>query len=166
MLIRIRIIHVFEGLKSALEEFVQNYGYLGIFIISFSESIFQPIPPDPFIAGGSALGLDPLTASMVATAGSVLGGLIAHTLGKFLGEPVAKKLLGEDRYIKGEIFMNRFGLWAVLLGALTPIPYKVICWLAGIFEMRRDLFLIASVIGRFPRFIAVALLGDISGDLI
>ena len=151
---------MFEALETWARGVVESYGYLGIFLISFSESVIQPIPPDPFIAGGSALGLNPLTAALVATVGSVLGGLTAHTLGLILGEPVAKKLLGEKNYLKGEIFMNRYGVLAVLLGALTPVPYKVICWLAGIFEMPRGTFLVASLLGRFPRFLIFALLGD------
>ncbi|WP_457600433.1 YqaA family protein [Hydrogenivirga sp.] len=155
-----------ESLELWARGLVENYGYVGIFLISFSESIVQPIPPDPFIAGGTALGLNPLIASLVAAVASVLGGLTAHTLGKALGEPVARKLLGERNYVKGEALFNRFGVWAVLLAALTPIPFKVVCWLAGIFEMPRIPFLLASFVGRFPRFVAVALLGDYIGGLL
>ncbi len=149
-----------ESLEIWARGVVESYGYLGIFLISFSESVIQPVPPDPFIAGGSALGLNPLLSAIVATIGSVLGGLTAHTLGLIFGEPVAKKLLGEKNYLKGEVFMNRYGALAVLLGALTPVPYKVICWLAGIFEMPRTTFLIASFVGRLPRFLLFAFLGD------
>ncbi len=149
-----------ESLEIWARGVVESYGYLGIFLISFSESVIQPIPPDPFIAGGSALGLNPLLAALVATIGSVLGGLTAHTLGLTFGEPVARKLLGERNYLKGEVFMSRYGIFAVLLGALTPVPYKVVCWLAGIFEMPRTAFLVASFVGRFPRFLIFALLGD------
>jgi membrane protein YqaA with SNARE-associated domain len=149
-----------EGLELWTRKLVEDYGYIGIFLISFSESIAQPIPPDPFIMGGSAFGLNPILSAFIATAGSILGGLTAHTLGMFLGEGVAKKLLGEKNYLKGEALFNRFGVWAVLLAALTPIPFKAVCWLAGIFEMPRLPFLLASLIGRFPRFMAVALFGD------
>ena len=149
-----------ESLEMWTRGLVESYGYLGIFLISFSESVIQPVPPDPFIAGGSAFGLNPIMAALVATIGSVLGGLTAHTLGLTLGEPVARKLLGERNYLKGELFMNRYGVFAVLLGALTPVPYKVVCWLAGVFEMPRTSFVIASFVGRFPRFLVFALLGD------
>lgn len=149
-----------ESLELWSRNLVENYGYLGIFLISYTESIVQPIPPDPFIAGGTALGLSPLLAALIATIGSVLGGLTAHTLGLVFGEPLAKKLLGERNFLKGEAFMNRYGVLAVLLGALTPIPFKVICWLAGIFEMPRIPFLIAAFVGRLPRFLIFAFAGD------
>jgi len=155
-----------EALENWTREVVEAYGYVGIFLISFSESIIQPIPPDPFIAGATALGLNPLLAALVATLGSVLGGLTAHTLGLFLGEPVAKKLFGEKNFLKGEAFVNRYGVFAVLLGAFTPVPYKVVCWLAGTFEMPRTSFLLASVVGRFPRFMIFALVGDAASRLL
>ena len=157
---------MFESLELWARSLVEQYGYIGIFLISFTESIFQPIPPDPFIAGGTALGLNPLIASGVAGIAGVLGGLTAHTLGLLLGEPIAKKLLGEKSFIKGEAFFNRFGVWAVLLAGLTPIPFKVVCWLAGIFEMPRSQFLLASFMGRFPRFLIVAYMGDFLGGFL
>lgn len=155
-----------QTLESWARGLVESYGYLGIFLVSFSESVIQPIPPDPFIAGGSALGLNPILAALSATIGSVLGGLTAHTLGTLLGEPVARRLLGERNFLKGEAFMNRYGVFAVLLGALTPVPYKAICWLAGIFEMPRVPFLLASFLGRLPRFLLFALLGDTISKLL
>ena len=154
-----------EFLKQWTEEVVLDYGYIGIFIVSFTESIIQPIPPDPFITGSTAFGLNVLTAATVAAIGSVLGGIVGYFLGKFLGEPVAKKLLSEKYYDKGEILFRRFGIWAVLVAAITPIPFKVICWLAGIFEMPISGFILASFIGRFPRFLAVAFLGQYLGNL-
>jgi len=155
-----------EFLETYARDLVESYGYAGIFLISYTESILQPIPPDPFIAGGTALGLNPLVAALVATLASVLGGLTAHTLGMKLGEPAVRRVLGEINYLKGEALFNRFGVLAVLIAAVTPVPFKVVCWLAGIFEMRRTPFLIAALAGRFPRFMIVALVGDALGNLL
>ncbi len=155
-----------ESLQLFAKELVQNYGYLGIFLISYTESVVQPIPPDPFIAGGAVLGLSPFISALVAAVASVLGGLTAHLLGITFGEPLTKRLIGEKNFRKGEELMNRFGFWAVVIGGLTPAPYKVTCWLAGIFEMRRDLFIVASLVGRFPRFLAVAYFGDLLGNML
>ncbi len=157
---------MFGALESWARELVESYGYIGIFLISYTESIAQPVPPDPFIAGGTALGLDPLTSAFVAAIASVLGGLTAHTLGLKLGEPAVRRIISEKHFVKGEALFNRYGVVAVLVAALTPIPFKVVCWLAGIFEMRRTPFLIAAFAGRFPRFMAVALMGDLLGDLL
>jgi len=149
-----------ESIKESLEAFVKGYGYIGIFLIAFTESIIQPVPPDPFIAGATAFGLNPLISALVATFGSVLGGLVAYFLGKVLGEPAAKKLLGEERFLKAEAFYHRYGVWAVIIAGLTPIPFKVFCWLSGILELEVGRFTLASFIGRFPRFLIFALFGQ------
>ncbi len=151
---------MFEGLKQWAEEIVADYGYIGIFIVSFTESIIQPVPPDPFITGGTAFGLVPLNAALVATIGSVLGGLVGYFLGKFLGEPVLKKFISEKHYEKGEILFRKYGIWAVIVAAITPIPFKVVCWMAGIFEMPVLGFLIAAFVGRLPRFLFMAFFGQ------
>ncbi|NPB08433.1 MAG: DedA family protein [Aquificae bacterium] len=154
-----------ESVREFLEEFVREYGYFAIFLISFTESIAQPVPPDPFIAGATAFGMNPLAASITATLGSVLGGVVAYLLGKYLGEPVAVRLLGRDRFLRAEALYGRYGVWAVIIAAVTPVPYKVFCWLSGILELGLFRFVLASLIGRFPRFLAVAVLGDLSGGL-
>ncbi len=148
-----------EGLKQWAEETVEEYGYAGIFLIAFSESIIQPIPPDPFITGGTAFGLVPVKTALIASLGSVLGGIVGYFLGKFLGEPVFKKFFNEKWYIKGEVLFRKYGIFAVVIAGFTPIPFKVICWLAGIFEMPLVGFIIGAVLGRLPRFLLMAFFG-------
>ncbi len=156
---------MFETLKNWAEELVADYGYLGIFVVSFTESIIQPVPPDPFITGGTAFGLSPINAALTATAGSVLGGLVGYFLGKFLGESFLKKYISDKHYEKGEILFRKYGILAVIIAAITPIPFKVICWMAGIFEMPVLGFLIAAFIGRLPRFLFMAFFGHWIGGL-
>ena len=155
-----------ESLKIALEGFVESYGYLGIFLIAFTESIIQPIPPDPFISGATALGLNPLMSAIVATLGSVSGGVTAYFLGKLFGEPLAQKLLGEEKFLKAEALYNRFGTFAVIIAGLTPVPYKVFCWLSGILEFELWRFVVASAISRFLRFFLFALFGQAIGNFL
>jgi membrane protein YqaA with SNARE-associated domain len=155
-----------ESLESLARDLVRDYGYLGIFLISFTESVFQPIPPDPFIAGGSAFGLNPILSALVATVASVLGGLTAHTLGTFMGERVVRRVVGERYFLKGEGLFSRYGVWAVVVAAVTPIPFKAVCWTAGVFEMPRLRFTVAAFAGRLPRFLAVALAGDVLGRVL
>ncbi|ACO04923.1 MAG TPA: DedA family protein [Persephonella sp.] len=156
---------MFEGLREWAEAVVNDYGYLGIFLISFTESIIQPVPPDPFITGGTAFGLSPVYAALIAAVASVLGGMVGYALGKFLGEPVFKKFIGEKYYDKGEILFRKYGIWAVIIAAITPIPFKAICWLAGIFEMPFWGFVLAAFIGRLPRFLFMAFFGQWLGSL-
>ncbi|XRP96646.1 phosphatase PAP2 family protein [Methanocaldococcus sp. 16A] len=152
-------------LYAIAEQLVMNYGYIGIFIISFTEAVIQPIPPDVFIIGASYFGLNPIISAIVATIGSTLGGLFGYFLGDRLGHPIFIKLFGEKYLYKGEEFFNKYGVYGVIIAGISPLPYKVIAWLSGIFEMHKLLFTIGTIIGRLPRFLAVAYFGDILGNV-
>jgi len=156
---------IIMDLYAVAEQIVMNYGYLGIFIVSFSEAFIQPIPPDVFIMGATYFGLNPVISAIVATIGSTLGGLFGYFLGDKLGHPIFIKLFGEKYLHKGEEFFNKYGIYGVVIAGFSPLPYKVIAWLSGIFEMHRLLFTIGTVIGRLPRFLAVAYFGDVLGNI-
>jgi len=141
------------------QSLVDNYGYGGIFIVAFTESFIQPVPPDIFIMGASVFGLDPLSCAVVSTIGSLFGGLTGHTLGYKFGTPVFIKLFGDKYLVGGEKFFNKYGVWGVSIAGFSPLPYKVVAWLAGIFEMKLLHFSIGTLVGRFPRFLLVAYFG-------
>jgi len=142
-----------------MQDLINNYEYLGVFFVAFTESIIQPVPPDLFIIGASAFGLDPLICAIVSTIASTFGGAVGYFLGHKLGTPAFVKLFGKDYLLKGEAFFDRYGVWGVMIAGFTPIPYKVAAWLSGIFEMNILKFIIGTLIGRFPRFLLVAYFG-------
>ncbi|WP_456374866.1 phosphatase PAP2 family protein [Methanocaldococcus sp.] len=147
-------------LYAVATEMVKNYGYIGIFIISFTEAFIQPIPPDIFIISAPFFGLNPIISAIVASIGTTLGGLFGYYLGYKLGHPIFVKLFGEKYLQKGEEFFNKYGAYGIILAGFTPIPYKVVAWLSGIFKIRILIFTIATVIGRAPRFLIEAFFGN------
>ncbi|ACX72953.1 phosphoesterase PA-phosphatase releated protein [Methanocaldococcus vulcanius M7] len=148
-------------LYAIAESLVSHYGYVGIFLISFTEAFIQPIPPDVFIIGASYFGLNPIITAIVATVGTTLGGIFGYFLGYKLGHPIFVKIFGEKYLKKGEEFFDKYGVYGVVLAGFSPLPYKVIAWLAGIFEMDLTLFAIGTIVGRLPRFLAVAYFGNV-----
>jgi len=134
---------------------------------SFVEAIFFPVPPDPLLVAVAiaqpeiAIWLGALT-----TAASVAGALVGHWLGKRLGRPLLLRMFSEAKVRAVESIFERYGVWATLVAAFTPIPYKVFAIAAGAMEMDRRGFLIASAIGRGARFITLGALVMIFGDSI
>ncbi|WP_448587923.1 YqaA family protein [Thermocrinis sp.] len=151
--------HFFPSLKRWAEGFVSEHGYTALFILSFTESIIQPIPPYPFITGAPLFKLDPYKAGLVAFWGNIAGAIVAFFLAKFLGENFVRKLFKDSLYTKGEALFNRYGFFAVLLGE----PYKLVCWLAGLFSMPFFTFLIASLLARAVRIGIFVFFGDLLG---
>ena len=63
-----------------------------------------------------------------------------------------------------ERMFKKYGLWAVLLAAFTPLPYKLFAIMSGVLGLDRKTFLIASLIGRGARFFALGILIFIMGE--
>lgn len=137
-----------------LEGFADSPWAVAILVAnSFTESIFNPIPPDPLLIGMSVLNQNlALVYAALVTVSSVLGALVGHWLGLRLGRPVVLKFISEQKLARVEAMFQRYGSWTILVAAFTPIPYKVFAITAGVLELNRRPFLIASFIGRGARF--------------
>jgi membrane protein YqaA with SNARE-associated domain len=137
------------------------WGPLALFVLSFIESSFFPIPPDPLLI---ALCLGKRRASLgfaaACTVASVLGGLFGYLLGYAAFETIALPILevyGKvDGYNELAAEFNANGAYAVLLAAITPIPYKLVTITSGAVGMDLLVFTGASLLGRGLRFFAVA----------
>jgi len=143
------------------KEFVRQYGYLALFIISFTEAFINPIVPYPFIAGAHFFGLNIWIAALVSFIGNILGAAFTYFLGKTAGERWGRRVLGNKIYDKGEALFNRYGFWAVLLGE----PFKLVCWLGGIFRMEFVRYMLAQIIARGLRIFGFTLLVQLGIDL-
>tara|TARA_B100000745_G_scaffold19657_1_gene13653 strand:- start:305 stop:907 length:603 start_codon:yes stop_codon:yes gene_type:complete len=136
-------------------------------IATFLESIFSPIPPDPLLIPMSVLRPDmAIWYGLVATIASLSGALVGHWLGARFGRPILSRFTSESKVDLAESFFDRYGAWALLAAAVTPIPYKVFAILAGVLKFDRKRFLIVSLIGRGARFIGLGILLFLFGEQI
>ncbi len=139
---------------------VKESGELGLFLVSLTESIFFPIPPDflyiPMILGGHE---HPYFLAMLASIASVLGAIIAYAIGFWGGRPLVYKLSNKsiEKYLaKVEDFFAKYGSASVLLAAFTPIPFKVFTLSSGMAKMPFKRFILFSILGRAGRFYLVS----------
>lgn len=149
-----------NGLFTIAETIVAHYGYAGIFLMTLTEQFIQPIPADIFIGLGTGAGLSFRRVLLVVLIAAFIGSLVGYALGKYLGHPVAVWLFGKKRVDQGEVFIRKWGVWGVILAGLTPIPFKLITWFSGIFEMPLRKFILGVFIGRLPRYLIVAFVGQ------
>jgi len=151
---------------TSLEKFAESEWSLVILgIMTFFESVFSPLPPDPLLIAMALLSPNQaILFGVICTIFSVLGAVFGYGLGKWFGKPLLSKMISESLIDKSEDFFNRYGVWAILIAAFTPIPYKVFAILSGILQLNMKKFLIASLIGRGGRFITLGVLIAIFGD--
>ena len=137
--------------------------------VSFVESSFFPIPPD--------IMLIPMILSRrekawwyatIATVASVLGGLLGYAIGYFLydsiGLPILKFYGREHALDSFMAFVRDYGVPAVIIKGMTPIPYKVVTIAAGVGHMDLLAFIGASILARAMRFFLVAGLLYFAGE--
>lgn len=144
---------------SETTETIVRYGSAGLFVLAFAESSFFPVPPDVVLIPLSVMTPEKaLWYAFVTTAASVLGGLFAYFIGGKAGRPVLERFLKKEKISQAETLFNRYGGWAVLLAAFTPIPYKVFTLASGVFRVNIKVFFLASLLGRGLRFFMESLI--------
>ena len=148
------MIELLRSLSHWVEGFADTQWAVAILIInSFTEAIFNPIPVDPLLIGMSVLNpKSALLFAALATLASVAGALVGHWIGLRLGRPIVLKFISAKKVDKVEALFHKYGSWAVLVAAFTPIPYKVFAVTAGVLELPRRPFIVVSLIGRGARF--------------
>ena len=132
-----------------------------LFVISFIESSFFPIPPDiMIITMVLATPKEAYKIAGVATVASVLGGYFGYFIGVYGFELIARPLLEFYGYMKqfGEFenYYHEYGAWIVFGAGITPFPYKIITIASGVVRLDLVVFTIASVIARGMRFYFIA----------
>ena len=147
------------------------YGPLVLFLLSFSEASFFPIPPDVLlIALSLALRKKAFKFALICSIASSLGGISGYLIGHYLwwdGDAYTVFAAFFFNHIPGfteELFMNIHdqytihGFMIIFTAGFTPIPYKIFTISAGAFDIPFPLFVAASVISRSARFFLVSLL--------
>lgn len=139
------------------------YGTPALFLLSFAESSFFPIPPDVLqIALSIAKPKRSFYYAAVSGLGSVLGGMAGWVIGYALWAAVGEFFhayvpgVTEENFAKVQALYHANAFLALLGAAFTPIPFKVFTIAAGVFEVSLWVLLLASTIGRLARFMLVA----------
>ena len=127
--------------------------------VSFAESIFFPIAVDVMLVPMCAAAPNRmLRLASLTLVFSVAGGLVGLLLGYLAIDallPWIEELGWGDKYSQVHIWYQRWGYWALVLAAFTPLPYKVFAISAGALSMDVGTFLAASLLGRGLRFFLV-----------
>jgi membrane protein DedA with SNARE-associated domain len=140
-------------------EIINSLGYFGIAAGMFIESACIPLPSEVVlpIAGYmvSDLRISLLGANIAVAIGSMLGSLLAYSVGYYGGRPFILKygkyfFVSADHFYKAEAVFNNYGVAAVFFGRLMPVIRTFISLPAGIARMNLKKFLVFSLVGMLP----------------
>lgn len=140
-------------------DFLMKFGPWGLFIHSFFDAVIFPIPA--FFLQVSLSILHPSSALWLATFGFIgclLGTPVGYMIGKLLGKSVLYKILKTEWIDAATERFQKSGEAAILVGAFTPIPFKVFTILSGCLKFPLWKLMTYAAIGRATKFYVVGLL--------
>lgn len=88
----------------------------------------------------------------VLSCSSIVAGFAGYWIGRLLGFTRIVRKVTEGFSEDGKRLIKRYGAWAVVIAALTPIPYSTVCWLAGMVKVPVQKVALACL-WRAPRMI-------------
>lgn len=142
--------------------FVALLGGPGIALGYFVPDAFTvPIPNDAFGMIGLAAGVGFVPVLAWGSAGSIAGGCMGWVIGRSVGRTAWFRRFMKRRARGIEPMIERHGVSALAVAALTPIPYSLACWAAGATQMGFGVFFAVSLlrIVRVGVFLALIHLG-------
>lgn len=130
---------------------VTRFGIAGLFVATWvTDTSPLPLTNEPlmFLALGGGMGR--WTIFAVVSAASVLGG----ASGYFFGRTLHRFTRVHERMTRWSpdvvSWLEKNGAWGVAVAALTPIPYSLSTWTAGIIGTRFSLVMLAALL-RIPK---------------
>ena len=152
------ILHIDTHLSEIIKDY-QVWTYLILFIIIFAETGFVVVPFLPgdslLIAAGAIIGvgdtgLNIYLLAILLLVGAVLGNFVNYELGRVLGVRVFKvenKILKLEYYLKTQVFFEKHGAKAIVIGRFLPIFRTVVPFVAGIGKLDRSKYNFYNVVG-------------------
>lgn len=137
-------------------EIINQCGYWGIFSLTALEQFILPVPGDIFLTVGigKIAGFSFKNIMALIVIAVFIGSYAGYFLGKYFGHPIVLWLFGKSRIDKWEVFIKKYGVWGIIVAGLTPmVPFKIITWGSGIFEVPLKHFTIGLLFGRIPKYI-------------
>ena len=144
-----------EQITDTVVSWGSGFGLVGLAVVSATEAALQPVPPDLLVI---PMSLDAnsefelLAIFLVATLFSGIGSLGGYGIGLYAGRPAIEKIAKSSLSRKLDELIARYGDAGVFIAAVSPIPYKLLAWMAGAGRMEIRTFIAAGIFGRSIRF--------------
>lgn len=93
--------------------------------------------------------------SLIGAIGTAIGGAAGYRIAEVLGMKILRKFAGQNEIESGQRLMRKYGVLAVFIGGVTPIPDFLLAYLAGLTKMNFIQFILSDGIARLLRSLLV-----------
>lgn len=142
---------------------LRGYGIWSVFIYMLAQTVqivISVLPGQVFqFAAGAVFGF--LPGLLISIAGAAIGATVTYYLARFLGRDTMHLLFGEERvqhYVE-RLNSERAYVIVFLIYLIPGLPKDLVCYVAGVSEMKYKAFLLLSTVGRIPGMCGSLLFG-------
>lgn len=164
-------------MQAWITDFMEQFGYFGIFLMLALENVFPPIPSEVILPfGGFMTTTTEMTIPgvlLASTAGSLLGAVILYWIGRLLDVGRLERIVdrwggllrisGKD-IRKADAWFDKYGYWTVLFCRMVPLVRSLISIPAGMSGMKFGVFMLFTTIGTLGWNLLLVLLGSALGE--
>lgn len=143
-----------------ITHFMEQFGYIGIFLMILLENIFPPIPSEIVLTFGGFMTTRTQMSIpgviLYATAGSLSGACVLYLIGRVLNVERLEMVISRWGHLlrlktgdvrRADAWFDRYGYRAVFFCRMVPLVRSLISIPAGMSGMRFSRFLIYSAAG-------------------
>jgi membrane protein YqaA with SNARE-associated domain len=144
-----------KEIESICHRIFSMFGLSGLWAFIFvNDAIVSPLPPDLalIVFYKSEFKYQWYIWVTLCGLGSAAAGTVGWWLGGLLGKTKLPAYVFGAKLEQGKQLMRRYGSWSVAIGALTPVPFSLTTWTAGMLNVPLRSILIPCLL-RVPRFI-------------
>ena len=165
-------------MQEAIIEIMNNFGYIGVFLLIAIENVFPPIPSEVILVFGGFMttftDMNLIGVIIASTLGSLLGAIALYYIGKILNKERLKKIitskpgkllrLTPEDIDKADHWFDTKGNKTVFFCRFIPLIRSLISIPAGMSEMPMKKFLLYTTAGSLIWNTALTIAGSIVGE--
>jgi len=154
-------------IEAFLQSVIQSYGPLGLMFVMILQTIIAPIPSEAMLMFAGAIGIKFFDIILFGGIGLIIGAIIAFYIGRLGGKPIIAKLIGDKWINRVDKWVEKHGIKAILISRLIPvIPFDLISYMSGVTSLDFKYYLLATIIGSFPRALMLAAIGVTAKEIL
>ncbi|NIN34868.1 MAG: DedA family protein [Gammaproteobacteria bacterium] len=144
------------------ENFALQFGYLGLFIISFLAATLLPFSSEAVVVLMPSLGYKASLVLIFATTGNFLGALTNYYAGKWGGDFLLARYIqvGPEKLRKVHTLYGRWGA-PILFFSWVPLIGDPLTVIGGTLKVKLPVFIFWVLLGKTVRYLAVLGVGNL-----
>ena len=154
-------------IETFLQSVIQSYGSFGLMFVMILQTIIVPIPSEAMLMFAGAIGIKFFDIILFGGLGLIIGAIIAFYIARLGGKPIIAKLIGDKWINRVDKWVEKHGIKAIIFTRLIPvIPFDLISYMSGVTSLDFKYYLLATIIGSFPRALMLAAIGVTTKEIL